>query len=139
MVTAIDTNVISALLAGKDDIAQQARQRLADASKEGALCISPVVHAELCAGPRMAQARIDAFLQATRVEVDWLIAEDVWRLAGKAYAGYANRRRGQTDDPGPRRLLADFLVGAHATLQADRLLTFDQGTYRRAFPALRLS
>lgn len=87
----------------------------------------------------MAQARIDAFLQATRVEVDWLIAEDVWRLAGKAYAGYANRRRSQTAEPGPRRLLADFLVGAHATLRADRLLTFDQGTYQRAFPALRLS
>jgi predicted nucleic acid-binding protein len=34
----------------------------------------------------------------------------------------------------PKRLLVDFLIGAHAILKDDRLLTLDASCYREDFP-----
>jgi AbrB family looped-hinge helix DNA binding protein len=37
-----------------------------------------------------------------------------------------------------RRILAEFLIGAHAHARGDRLLTLDERAYRAAFPALAI-
>ena len=40
---------------------------------------------------------------------------------------------------GPRdRVIADFLIGAHAATQCDRLLTRDRGHYRKHFAGLAI-
>jgi predicted nucleic acid-binding protein len=37
-----------------------------------------------------------------------------------------------------RRLLADFVIGAHALLRADRLVTFNGADFRSDFPELKI-
>ena len=37
-----------------------------------------------------------------------------------------------------RRILADFIIGAHALANGFRLLSLDQGLYRVAFPTLAI-
>jgi predicted nucleic acid-binding protein len=59
----------------------------------------------------------------------------VWHAAGAAFAAYAARRR-RSKGGEPKRLLVDFIVGAHAVLKADRLLTLDPARYSLAFPKL---
>ncbi len=70
--------------------------------------------------------------------MDWVLGEVVWRSAAAAYREYAVLRRKQQGDSGPRRILADFVIGAHAMHLASALLILDPGLYRAAFPELRI-
>jgi len=134
--TAIDTNVFSSLWTGEASVPRLLVQ-LKDAAEAGALLISPVVFAELHAYPGMTGPRLRNMLEVTGVLIDLRIEERVWTEAGHRFAKYAARRRRATGE-GPRRLVADFAIGAHALLQADRLLTLDPKVYVREFPELRL-
>ncbi len=136
MRTAIDTNIFSAIWTGEQSVPRLLVQ-LEEAKQEGALLISPFVFAELHAYPGMTEVLLRKFLLATGVAVDYRLEEKVWTETGLRFARYATRRR-QTLRSGPRRLLADFLIGAHALVQADRLLTLDPAVYLRDFPELRL-
>ena len=67
--------------------------------------------------------------------MDWKLDEAVWRAAGLAFQAYAARRK-RHGVSGPRRILADFVIGAHAVEKGHRLLTLDDRFYRTAFPRL---
>jgi len=134
--TAIDANVFSAIWSGEPS-AERAAVQLGEARMEGSLVISPFVYAKLLAYPRATEAYIHGFLEATGVVVDYKLEERLWSEAGQRFARYAARRRQATGE-GPRRLLTDFLIGAHALVQAERLLTLDPKRYSQDFPELRL-
>ena len=137
MTTTIDTNVIVALWSRDRALSGTAQAALDRALAVGSLVISAPVFAELLAAPERSSAFVDTFLRDTGLMVDWNLNEAVWRAAGAAFQRCALRRRRQRL-PEPRRILADFLIGAHADVSGHRLLTLDDRLYRAAFPGLHL-
>lgn len=136
MRTAIDTNILSALWAG-EATAAVVKSLLEEAAERGGLVISPVVYVELRGSPRATASYVDSFLDETGILVDWNFDEAIWQLAAERYEKYALRKRKQKMGE-PKRLIADFIVGAHALLRADVLLTLDTRPYRRDFGELAL-
>lgn len=136
MRTALDTNILSALWSGEPGAAK-VLGFLSEASAAGGLVIGPIVHIECRGNPKLSEPELQQFLDDTRIVVDWAIDRPVWRLAGERFERYTRRRR-QDRASEPKRFIADFLVGAHALIQADRLLTLDQRRYGIDFPELVL-
>jgi predicted nucleic acid-binding protein len=137
MTTAIDTNVVIALWDEDPTVHLVAHNALEAAFRRGNLVVAAPVFAELIAAPGRTETFVNTFLEDTRIPVDWTLGETVWRVAGRAFQSYAERRRRQRD-LGARRILADFLVGAHALTNGYRLLTLDERVYRAAFPGLNV-
>ena len=137
MTTAIDTNILVALWNEDDTLNTLARLALDAALGRGGLVIAAPVFAELLAAPSRNEAFLDSFCKETGISVDWNLDEAVWRAAGKAFQHFVARRRKQRDS-GPRRILADFLIGAHALQNGFRLLTLDNHIYSAAFPRLAI-
>jgi AbrB family looped-hinge helix DNA binding protein len=137
MTTAVDTNVVIALW-DKDPTLSLAAQNALDAAfNRGTLVAAAPVFAELIAAPGRSEKFVGSFFEETGIGVDWELSEQIWRLAGRAFQGYAERRRKQRDKAA-RRILADFIIGAHAFANGFRLLTLDEGLYRAAFPSLAI-
>ena len=137
MTTAIDTNVVCALWDKDPALNLAARTALEKAFRRGSLVAAAPVFSELMAAPDRSESFVNSFFEDTGIAVDWELSESVWRSAGRAFQAYAERRRKQRDT-GTRRILADFLIGAHALAGGYRLLTLDKGLYRAAFPGLTI-
>jgi predicted nucleic acid-binding protein len=105
--------------------------------KQGPLVVSGPVYAELLGLPSRTQAILDEFFTVGGIQVDWRFEEAIWRAAGSGFQVYV-RRRMAMDGQVPRRILTDFLIGAHALVRGFTLLTFDQRLYAAAFPELNI-
>jgi predicted nucleic acid-binding protein len=135
MTTAIDANIFVALWDAEDIRNPAVRPALDAALERGNLVAAAPVYSELLAFPSRSEDFLDHFFRETGIFVDWNLNEAVWRAAGLAYQAYASRRRSHGGQ-GPRRILADFLIGAHAFRNGFPLLTLDDRIYRAAFPRL---
>ena len=137
MTLALDTNVLQAVLEKDHPLQGDAVRALTEHRKGRRLVISPFVYAEAFGMPGFEEVTFRAFLGRLGVSVDDTLPGELWRRAGEAHAGYhARRRRGGQE--GQKRVLVDFLVGAHALLLGAPLMTFDPKGYRVAFPELEL-
>jgi predicted nucleic acid-binding protein len=136
MRTALDTNILSPIWSGSASAATVAAE-LSRVRAEGALVICAPVFVELSGVPRLNVQMVRKILAETAVAIDFELKEDVWTLAAETFSAYTIRRR-RSGGGSPKRMLADFVIAAHAQLQADRLMTRDASRYAMDFPNLRL-
>src|SRR5438128_2372931 len=129
MKTAVDTSVLLDLLSPDPVVAERSDLALQEAAEAGELIVCDLVLAEL--GPALSGQALGEFAR------DWQLqfvpgTLEVAELAARHFAEYLGRggKRG--------RVVADFLIGAHATLLADRLPTTDLGFRRDYFADLTL-
>jgi len=129
MRTALDSSVL-VLLYRKKPGWEAWRNALQTAASEGELLISPIAFAEFSiAYPSVESAQAD--LDRLHIFYD-VIRPDAAYLAGQIFLRY--RRLGGLR----QHLMPDFLIAAHASIQADRLAAIDRGYLRTYFPALPL-
>ncbi len=124
MNTAVDSSVLLTLLKeepGWEDWSACLRR----AAGEGRLLVCSVVFAEISGGFAYAEESLE-LLAAMGMDYDGIDPRSA-HLAGSAFRLY--RREG-----GPREhLIPDFLIAAHAQVQAGRLAAIDRGYLRRYF------
>ena len=135
MITAVDTSVLLDLLLQDPSFGTKSEEALRKASREGALIVCEVVYAEL-AGLFPSQAALEAFLRETGIQLKPSSTEMLWK-AGELWRRFCLDRPRHTVVA--RRIIADFLIGAHAMLHAERLLTRDKDFYRDIFAGLQLT
>jgi hypothetical protein len=155
MITAVDTNILLDVFVPGEPHAESSEQALAESLRAGPIVVSEPVYAEL-AGRFPAREALDRFLEDANIRLQPSGAEALY-LAGRTWGEYIRRRPTSPACPScgasqevhctkcgtrlhPRQhVVADFIIGAHAAVHADRLLTRDRGYYRTYFLRLRLA
>jgi predicted nucleic acid-binding protein len=130
VISALDSSVILDVLTEDPRFGDSSEVLLRRALNEGSLLIGECVLAEIAPALPNDELLLE-FL------ADWQIgfvpsSRESAMLAGRSFAHYLSRGgRGG-------RVVADFLIGAHASIHADRLVARDRGYLRDYFSGLPL-
>ena len=120
----VDTNVLIDIIHDDPKFAEASTQALERCAESGILVINPVIYGEVGAICDSLE-ELDSLLPQELFRRDDLIWESSF-LAGQAFRRY-RKNKGQK-----KRVLADFLIGAHASVAGFGLISRDAG-YQKYF------
>lgn len=155
MITAVDTNIVLDVLIPNEPFSEPSKKLLDRYLSKGKLILCEVVYAELAA-QFPSEQELKLFLAETGMRLEYSNEKSLY-IAGtrwEKYAGKSSKDRficpqcGQSFEVTcPRcsvaitkrlHVLGDFLIGAHAMVKADCLLSRDLGIYKSYFKDLKI-
>ena len=132
---ALDSSVVVDLLGGDE------RAAAAEDALRRALALGPVVVCDIVVSEVGAALGYGSNLVETLEEVGVRYSPTELRSAiraGEMQRRYKQRLTSEGRNPSARRSVPDFLIGAHALLQCNGLITRDEGFFRDYFKGLRV-
>jgi len=130
MISAVDSSVILDVLADNPRFAEASLDVLRMGAQQGKLIVSECVIAEIF--PALSDpSKLKGMLSDWELEFVPSTFESA-AVAGQMFAAYLKRFSEK------RKVIADFLIGAHALVHADRLIARDRGYFRHYFKALSI-
>ena len=129
MITAVDTNVLVDILEPDPIQGVASGNALTNCLAEGTVVACDVVWAEVATVYGEKQVELLAALETLGIDYSE-VTQDAALEAARHWHAYRSREGSR------QRIAADFIVGAHAITQCDRLLTRDRGFYGSSFTGL---
>ena len=138
MITAVDTNILIDILEPDPVFGLSSKEALKRCLKDGAVVACEVVWAEVAVAYAEAEEVLVDALKQMGIQFSPIDLEAAL-MAARCWAEYLRQGSKQGSKRGrKRRIAADFLIGGHALIQCDRLLTRDKGFYRKYFKNLEV-
>ncbi len=130
MITAIDTNVLMDIFAADTKFAEKSAATLRNCLNKGSVVACDIVWAET-SSVFTDTSQFNSVINSLSLQFSPMNSSSA-QLAGEFWQQY--RKKGGSKS----RIVADFLIAAHALLQCDCLLTRDKGFYRKYFKNLKI-
>ena len=155
MISSVDTNILLDILIPNTAQVQSSLRCLSNIDSSDELIISEAVFAEL-GSQFLSFNDLTKFLRDTGISLVNSNENSLFE-ASRAWKKYSKRQKNMFVCPScgkkqtltcggcqkvissRQHILSDFLIGAHAKIQADRFITRDRGFYRSYFKGLKIS